>query len=70
MPKYQLDPDAPATRHLLQVMAEIRQRYAATHTSEECRALPERAAENRRIRQMMVNKPRPVFGPKPGKPDT
>lgn len=55
-----MDPEAPATRQFVQVMAEIRQRYAATHTTEECRALAERAAENRRIRQSMINRPRPV----------
>lgn len=61
MAENRMDPNAPATRHFLQVLAEMRQQYIATHTTEECRALAAQAAENRRIRQMMINRPRPVI---------
>lgn len=52
-----MDPDHPATRHVVAVIGEIWAGYIRTHTLAECEELNRRVEQNRAVRQQLFKEP-------------
>lgn len=61
MDEIRMDPNAPGTKAFAQVLDHLRRRAVMTTSTEELRQLARQVEENRRVRQMMFGRPRPVI---------